>query len=73
MQGGITPNQNDVLSGRGGKGGIMYDHAGNQTFRKLVKMKQVCLEISFFVHNLNKLTLFRTLMPSAFATKKRDL
>ena len=54
MQRGIAPNQNDVLSGRGGKGGITYDHAGNQTFRKLVKMKQVCLKISFFVNNLSK-------------------
>ena len=34
----LSPRPDDVLCGRGGRGGIQFDHRGNKTFRSLVSI-----------------------------------
>jgi len=36
----LSPRPDDVLCGRGGKGGKKFDHFGNKTFRSLVSMNK---------------------------------
>ena len=37
----IKPHSNDVLCGRGGKGGKLFEHFGNRNYRKLVEISTV--------------------------------
>ena len=40
--GTIQLHSNDVICGRGGKGGKAFEHFGNKNYRKLVQLSTVC-------------------------------
>ena len=39
----IVPHPNDVICGRGGKGGKIFEHFGNENYRNLIKISAVCV------------------------------
>ena len=46
----LKVHSNDVICGRGGKGGNNFEHFGNTNYRKLVKLSRVCVLFDNFVN-----------------------
>ena len=45
----IVPHPNDVICGRGGKGGKIFENFGNKNYRNLIKISAVCMPCELLV------------------------